>query len=139
MTNEDLKRFYQENPNINEPGDFVRLDSSGKVPAKVLPSYVDDVVEGYYYNSKFYEDSDHTKEITPEVDKIYVDKTTGNTYRWGGTMYTPVGAGSASDISYDNTSTGLLATTVQGAIDEIVGDIGYLDAVLTAIDTGSGV
>ena len=42
------------------------LDSEGKVPSSQLPGFVDDVVEGYYYNSKFYSDSAHTQEITPE-------------------------------------------------------------------------
>ena len=30
------------------------LDSSGKVPSSQLPSYVDDVIEGYYHDNKFY-------------------------------------------------------------------------------------
>ena len=33
------------------------------------------------------------------------------------------GGGSASDVTYDNTSSGLTATNVQDAIDEVVGDI----------------
>lgn len=91
MTNEDLKRFYQENEKINEPFDFVRLDGNGKVPSNVLPSYVDDIIEGYYYDSKFYEDKDHTKLITPEKSKIYVDLVNNISYRWSGTQYIPVG------------------------------------------------
>lgn len=31
------------------------------------------------------------------------------------------GGGSAGDITYDNTESGLLSTTVQGAIDELAG------------------
>lgn len=37
MTNEDLKRFYQNNPNIEEPEDFVRLDNNGKIGENILP------------------------------------------------------------------------------------------------------
>ena len=37
------------------------------------------------------------------------------------------GGGTAASVSYDNTSSGLTATTVQGAIDEVVGDIGDLN------------
>ena len=48
------------------------LDSTGKVPSSQLPSYVDDVIEGYYYNGNFYIDSAHTQLITPETGKIYV-------------------------------------------------------------------
>ncbi|WP_115625599.1 hypothetical protein [Blautia producta] len=42
---------------------LAELDGSGKVPAAQLPSFVDDVLEGYYYNSKFYKEAAHTTEI----------------------------------------------------------------------------
>ena len=35
------------------------LDNTGKVPSTQLPSYVDDVIEGYMYNGKFYAESTH--------------------------------------------------------------------------------
>lgn len=65
----------------------------GKVPASELPSYVDDVKDGYYYNSKFYTDIGHaaSSEMTPESDKIYIDLHTNRTYRWSGTAYAMVG------------------------------------------------
>lgn len=63
------------------------LDSTGKVPAAQLPSYVDDVVEGYFYNSKFYQESGHTTVITGETGKIYTDLSTNKTYRWSGSAY----------------------------------------------------
>ena len=63
------------------------LDSNGKVPSAQLPSFVDDVIEGYYYNSKFYKESTHTTEITGESGKIYIDLSTDKTYRWGGSSY----------------------------------------------------
>jgi hypothetical protein len=59
----------------------------GKVPASELPSYVDDTVEGYYYQGAFYEDSEHTITITGETGKIYIDLTTNKSYRWTGTVY----------------------------------------------------
>lgn len=66
---------------------LAELDSAGKVPAAQLPSFVDDVLEGYYYNSKFYRESAHTTEITGETGKIYVDIPSNKTYRWSGTAY----------------------------------------------------
>lgn len=63
------------------------LDTTGKVPSSQLPSYVDDVIEGYYYNNKFYKESGHTTEITGETAKIYVDLSTNKTYRWSGSAY----------------------------------------------------
>lgn len=80
------------------------LDETGKVPSAQLPSYVDDVLEGYYYNSKFYKESTHTTEITGESGKIYVDLSTNKTYRWSGTAYTEISAslalGETSSTAY---------------------------------------
>lgn len=69
---------------------LAELDANGKVPSTQLPSYVDDVIEGYYYNSKFYKDSAHTEQITPETGKIYVDLSTNKVYRWSGSTYTVI-------------------------------------------------
>lgn len=91
------------NGNLTDSGKkidkVVVLDSNNKVPSQYLPSYVDDVVEGYYYNGKFYEESAHTHEITPEGGKIYVSLDTNKTYRWGGTEYVCI----ASDLALGET------------------------------------
>lgn len=61
-----------------QPGGLAELDSTGKVPAAQLPSYVDDVLEF------------STKAQFPhigETGKIYVSKDTNLTYRWTGTQY----------------------------------------------------
>lgn len=83
------------------------LDENGKVPSSQLPSYVDDVIEGYYYNSKFYKESTHTTEITGEGGKIYVDLTSGaggKIYRWSGSAYAVI-----SETISIGTSTGTAA------------------------------
>ena len=69
------------------------LDSEGKIPSTQLPSYVDDVVEGYYYNGKFYQESAHSTEITAMSSKIYVDLATNKTYRYGGSTYVEITSG----------------------------------------------
>lgn len=83
---------------------LAELDSNGKVPSSQLPSYVDDVIEGYYYNSKFYKEESHTNEITGESGKIYTDIKTNKTYRWSGTAYTEISAslalGETSSTAY---------------------------------------
>ena len=66
---------------------LAELDSTGRVPSSQLPSYVDDVIEGYLYNSKFYKESAHTTSITGETGKIYVDLTSNKTYRWSGSAF----------------------------------------------------
>lgn len=68
-------------------GGVAELDATGKVPAAQLPSYVDDVVEGYLSGGKLYEEAAHTTEITGEAGKIYVDLATNKTYRWSGTAF----------------------------------------------------
>lgn len=65
-----------------EPDGIAELDENGKIPSSQLPSYADDVIVGYYYENIFYEDSEHTKEITGEVGKIYIDLTGNKIYRF---------------------------------------------------------
>ena len=79
------------------------LDANGKVPSSQLPGFVDDVKEGYLNSAdgKFYEESTYETEITPEADKIYVDKATNITYRWSGSAFVGVG----SDLALGETST----------------------------------
>ena len=83
---------------VDEPNGVAPLDENGLVPSGNLPSYVDDVIEGYgrmegtdpnkyivfykkqvidgyLYNGAFYSDSAHTTEITPSAEKYYYDKT----------------------------------------------------------------
>ncbi len=66
---------------------LAELDSNGKVPSTQLPSYVDDVIEGYYNDNKFYEDASFTTEVIGEAGKIYVDISTNKTYRWTGSIF----------------------------------------------------
>jgi len=76
------------------------LDENGKVPSSQLPSYVDDVVEGYYYEGSFYQNTQHTTGYIPEDGKIYVDLDTNKSYRWSGTAYVVI----ASDLALGTTS-----------------------------------
>ena len=75
------------------------LNANGIVPSSQLPSYVDDVVDGYFYDDKFYEDEEHTIEIPGESGKIYVDLSTNKTYRWSGTVFVVI----ASDLALGET------------------------------------
>ena len=76
-----------------KPNGVASLDGTGKVPAAQLPSYVDDVLEGYLHtDGKFYKEDSHTTAYTGEAGKIYVDITAGKnkTYRWSGTTYAEI-------------------------------------------------
>lgn len=93
----------------------VPLNASSKIDSTYLPSYVDDVIEGYYYNNKFYKESTHTTEITGEAGKIYIDLSTDKTYRWGGSAYAEISQGSVVSVSRDLTSGTKVGTiTVNG-------------------------
>ena len=73
------------------------LDDAGKVPASQLPSYVDDVLEGYLKaeDGKFYKEAAYTTAYTPEDGKIYVDLSTNKSYRWSGSVYVEIAGGVA--------------------------------------------
>ena len=80
------------------------LDTTGKVPANQLPSYVDDVIEGKLVGADFFpvkvdyssgSNSTTTVEyetvkLTPESGKIYIDIPTGKIYRWSGTSFSVI-------------------------------------------------
>jgi hypothetical protein len=78
---------------------------TGIIDAAHLPSFVDDVIEGYYSNSKFYKtkspDGVYTTEITGESGKIYVNLNDNKTYRWSGSAYVVI----SETIALGETST----------------------------------
>lgn len=80
---------------MGKAGGVAQLDSGGKVPSSQLPSYVDDVLE---YDTKA------AFPATGETGKIYVDKATNKTYRWGGSTWinitNPIALGETSSDAY---------------------------------------
>ena len=89
-------------------GGVAELDSGGKVPASQLPSFVDDVLEGFYISPTVF--NDETGTAYPNVGgKAYVDISNDNnkkgSYRWSGTQYTKIEQGGivlgeTSDTAY---------------------------------------
>ena len=95
---EHIKRLTREGKAYG----LAQLDHTGKVPPKQLPSFVDDVREGYinseegigpppqYMFRNFYRkktldehgDPIYSDKYNPEPDMIYIDVSTGRTYRW---------------------------------------------------------
>lgn len=108
------------------------LDGDGKVPASQLPSYVDDVLEGYYvdethFAEKYIEDA--PVYYTPEKGKIYVDISTdtdysGKTYRWSGTKYSVISEtlalGEVTGTAYDGGKGKKTTNTVNSLSNELV-------------------
>jgi hypothetical protein len=96
------------------------LNSSFQIDAQYLPSYVDDIVEGYYNSEDgvFYSDQAETTIIAGETGKIYVDLTTKLTYRYApsiGFIDLTETAAQTSTTGHDAILNG--ATTVQAALD----------------------
>lgn len=110
-TASDLKRRvgrYREGDDDSSSYGLATLDATGKVVSTQLPSYVDDILEGYVSSDvlHFYQTQEAaatndgstaliTNESGDTVDRmtgvIYVDLITNKTYRWSGTQYTEVG------------------------------------------------
>ena len=108
------------------------LDGDGKVPASQLPSYVDDVLEGYYVDeTHFAEKYIEATPVyyTPEKGKIYVDiskdtKYSGKTYRWSGTKYSVISEtlalGEVTGTAYDGGKGKKTTNTVNSLSNELV-------------------
>lgn len=87
--NSKIKEEYYEHTDINNITDTHYL-SGGKIKADYLPSYVDDVLE-YSALSEFPSEG--------ETGKIYVDLSSGITYRWTGSTYVEVGVGTYTNAN----------------------------------------
>lgn len=100
---------YNSKINSSEKGEangVAELDNTGKVPASQLPSFVDDVLDGYYKEAdgKFYEEDTYTTEILGETGKIYISIDTDIQYRWTGNRFSALGGalvlGESSSTAY---------------------------------------
>lgn len=103
------------------------LDSNGKIPTSRLPSYVDDVLEGYLSGGKFYKESAHTTDLGMETGKIYVDIPTNKTYRYSGTAFVEISASLA------------IGTTSSTAFRGDYGQIAYTHATKKGIEKTAGI
>ena len=89
-----------------QPGGVAELDQNGLIITSQLPSSVDEIIEGYYFNNKFYEDAQHTKEITGEASKIYIDLSSNQTYRWSGSTYVEISPSIALGVEHSTAGYG---------------------------------
>ena len=109
------------------------LDTTGKVPASQLPSYVDDVLE---YTSRAGFPS------TGQSGIIYVDLATNKTYRWGGTDYVEISSslalGETSSTAYAGDKGKANADAIS-ALQTRVGNVESKNSTQdTAIQTAQG-
>lgn len=86
-----------ENSCIGQAGGVAPLNEQGLIPSSHLPSYVDDIIEGYFNSNDnlFYESYDSATDtysslISGESGKIYVSLNNNLSYRWSGSVFTEV-------------------------------------------------
>lgn len=129
---------------VGTAGGVAELDNTGKVPSSQLPSYVDDVIDGYYNETdgKFYEESTYTTEITGEAGKIYISVDTDLQYRWTGSAFSALGG---ALVLGETSSTAYRGDRGKAAYDisQTVGDVSDLDttdksSVVNAINELAG-
>lgn len=106
------------------------LESGGTIPAGLLPSYVDDVVEVASFSAL---------PVTGETGKIYVTLDNNKTYRWGGSAYVEISASPGSTDAVPEGNTNKYFTTQRAAdaapVKSVAGRTG--DVVLTPSDVGA--
>lgn len=96
------------NPDVlpNNLGDIMDT-TQNLIKSKYLPSYVDDVLEGYYIEGVFYKTRTgepgsyaYSEPYEPETGKIYVDLSAEDaiTYRWSGSSYIILNEGCKNKI-----------------------------------------
>jgi len=127
------------------------LDANGKVPSSQLPSYVDDVIEGYYKvaDGKFYKESTYTTEIPGETGKIYISVDTNKSYRWTGSGFAEISSslalgetsstayrGDRGKIAYDHSQTTSGNPHNVSKSDVGLGNVGNFKAVSTEASQG---
>lgn len=98
QTNGNIKIDNVETTVYTLPNTVVQT-VDGKIPAAVLPSYVDDVIEAYPVSGAtelaagWLSDTNGGSALTPEAGKIYVlmaattNYAANSQFRWGGTTY----------------------------------------------------
>jgi len=105
---------------VNALPDATKADLvGGVVPASQLPSFVDDVLE-FPTLANF--------PATGEAGKIYIDASTGKTYRWNGTGYTEISASAGITVKDE----GSVLTTAATSLN-------FIGAAITATSAGGAV
>lgn len=100
------------------------LLEGGKIKSSLLPSYVDDVVEGYLNENKFYKtrsgnssNYSYEEEIASETGKIYIDLATNIQYRYSGTVFSNISSGIIDDTKTDSSITTFSSKKIKELID----------------------
>lgn len=125
---------------LGAAGGVATLDSTGMVTPSQIPGAYDDVVEGYYYNSKFWTTASHTVVIDEVAGRIYLDLGSNpvTAYRYGGSAFARVGGaislGTATPLNVGTTASA--GSSVNAAREDHVHILA--DGVVTAGKIANG-
>ena len=108
------------NGNTTDITKIAVLDGNNKIPAALLPSYVDDVEE--------YADLAHFP-ATGEGDKIYVALDTGFTYRWSGSQYVRLNTYDEATQSASGLMSAIDKKKLDGVAEGATANIGTITSV----------
>lgn len=140
---EDMLTKTEAGTTYQEAGDYATLEN-GTIPVSQLPSYVDEVKEGYYsaHDGYWYIDAGLESYIPGEADKIYVDLATNKTYRWSGTGFVEIAKslaiGTTENTAYSGAAGAANARDIAAntaAIADNAADIAENAADITALQS----
>lgn len=101
-------------------GRIAALGTNGKILSSALPSYVDEIIEGYYNpaDKLFYKEGKYTNKISGEINKVYVDITnsSGDVFRYSGSTFVKITSSPDHKHSYTKV-TGTNATETAKRVD----------------------
>lgn len=100
------KKLEELEAKIDAKANVDALLEGGKIKPSLLPSYVDDVIEGYLNNNIFYKtrtgaEGSYTydNQMESEEGKIYIDLATNIQYRFSGTIFSNISSGVIDDTA----------------------------------------
>lgn len=93
-----------KNLGVENSGKYLQVDANGNIQA-VNTDAENDVIEGYFYNSRFYLDEEHTQPLVGERGKIYIDLTTNLQYRYNRSAYVQLTVNVIDDTQESATTT----------------------------------
>lgn len=124
------KKLEELEAKIDAKANVDALLEGGKIKPSLLPSYVDDVIEGYLNNNKFYKtrtgaEGSYTydNQMESEEGKIYIDLATNIQYRFSGTIFSNISSGVIDDTAKNSEIT----TYSSKKIEQLVGNKTEID------------
>ena len=106
-----------------------------KIDPNFLPSYVDDVIEGYYNENNFYVDDTLTTLIEGERSKIYVDLSSNKSYRWSGSTYIEIASSMKFSTTIDKNASDEDVPTTKTVYNFVETSKAQVQQALSEIDT----